>query len=241
MKKEIFITLCTRIAGFLGIEIQEFISDLATMLFDAFPQEAEEVAVQKMDIGSQKKVLRDNITTLLKATVFYVITKEGLCTKIMMSNESISTAFGFSLSNLFESNSISEVIVPAGATRIEAEAFKGTKIKKVILPSSIMEIGKWAFGCSDIKELTIPENVTNISVGMCHLCDELEVVTLPEGITMIDAYAFSGCTSLKAINIPESVTTIKRGAFADCPNLPEDVKARILEIGGEAALTEDIK
>lgn len=239
--KEIFITVCTRIADFLGIELQEFINQLTTLLFECFPKETEDVAIQKMDIGTQKKVLRDNITNLLKATVIYVITKDGLCTKIMVSNESSSTAFGFSLSNLFESNSISEVIVPAGATRIEEDAFRGTKIKKVILPSTVMEIGDWAFGSTDIKELMIPERVTNISTGMCHLCDELEVVTLPEGVTTIGAYAFSGCRALKTINIPDSVATIEREAFADCPNLPEDVKAKILEIGGEAAFTEAIK
>lgn len=223
------------------MELQAFITCLATMLFDAFPVEVEDVAVRKSSIVSRQKILRDNMTTLLKAEEILVITKDGICTKMMMNNGTTSTIFGFSLKYLFESNSISEVIVPAGATRIEEDAFKGTKIKKVILPSSIMEIGGWAFGCSDIKELTIPEKVTNISVGMCHLCDALEVVTLPEGITMIDAYAFKGCTSLKAINIPESVTIIKREAFANCPNLPGDVISRILEIGGEDAITETKK
>lgn len=234
--KELFITLCTKIASFFGMELQAFVSCLVTMLFDAFPKEAEDVAVKKIAIVSRHKILRENITTLLNAEEIFVITKDGICTKMMMNNGTTSTIFGFSLKYLFESNSISEVIVPAGATRIEEDAFRGTKIKKVILPSTVMEIGDWAFGSTDIRELSIPEKVTSISTGMCHLCDELEAVTLPEGITMIDAYAFKGCTSLKAINIPESVTTIEREAFADCPNLPDNVKARILELGGEAAL-----
>lgn len=236
--KELFITLCTKIVSFFGMELQAFITCLATMLFDAFPVEVEDVAVKKSSIVSRQKVLRDNITTLLNAEEIFVITKDGICTKMMMNNGTTSTIFGFSLKYIFENNNISEVIVPAGTTCLEKEAFQRAKITKVIMPSTVMEIKDWTFGSTDIKELTIPERVTNISVGMCHLCDELEVVTLPEGVTTIGAYAFKGCTSLKAINIPDSVATIKRGAFADCPNLPEDVKAKILEIGGEAAFTE---
>lgn len=239
MKKEVFIIVCTRIADFLGIELQEFITQLTTMLFDAFHVEVEDVAVKKSSIVSRQKILRDNMTTLLNSEEIYVITNEGVFTKILMDE---SKAFGFSLENLFNSGNISKVVVPGGTVRIEYRGFYHTrKIPAIILPPSIMEIGDWAFGSTDIKELTIPEEVTSISTGMCHLCDALEAVTLPEGITTIEAYAFKGCTSLKAINIPESVTTIEREAFANCPNLPGDVISRILEIGGEDAITETKK
>lgn len=237
MKKEIFITVCTKIACFLGIEIQEFITQLTTLLFDCFPKETEEVAIQEMDIGTQKKVLRDNITTLLKAEVIYVISKDGVCTKIMMDSGSSSSAtFGFNFRKMLSENQVSTVIIPEGMSEIEELAFEFCKIRAIIMPTSITRIGSGAFVGTDIKGITIPKGVTDIKYSTCRFCNYLEDVSLPAGIKTIEELAFEGCKSLKNINIPESVTIIERGAFADCPNLPDDVKARILEIGGEAAL-----
>lgn len=147
---------------------------------------------------------------------------------------------------LFNSNRVTEVIIPNSVTKIENSAFAScVNLTSVIIPNSVTEIGNNAFdccssltditipdsvttiggsafsNCKSLTSLTIPNSITEISVWMFAYCENLSSITIPDSITKIDFNAFSGCKSLSSIIISDSVTDIGWWAFSDCTSLAD--------------------
>ena len=118
------------------------------------------------------------------------------------------------------------------------------RVSRIEIPGTVETIGEHAFAWTAIREMVFPPRIKEIPSGVCCGCSELEAVILPEGVTKIGHSAFRYCEKLKEIIIPATVEEIGGLAFERCA-LPEDVKQRILAIGGAAAFkevdTEDAK
>ena len=118
-------------------------------------------------------------------------------------------------------NSIKNIDVQSGATRIGGNAFNGcTALSSVTISNSVTVMGSWAFcDCKSLTSITIPEGVINIRDNVFGNCSSLTSVTIPNSVTSIDSYAFYDCSSLTSITIPNSVTSIGSYAFKDCSSL----------------------
>ena len=101
----------------------------------------------------------------------------------------------------FKTNTVKEVIIPEGVTKIEKNAFADKLIHKVSFPKSLTHICSGAFNnCQDLKVITFDDN--------CHL-------------TIIEEYAFSNCVNLTSINFPNNLKEIQYNAFFACEKLKE--------------------
>lgn len=154
-------------------------------------------------------------------------------------------------------NSVAEVIIEEGVTKIGRDAFAECNIlRKVSLPQSMRHIGMSAFagcialdsialpygiitieeqafsGCSTLMEIIIPDSVNELGRSAFSDCIALKNITLGQGISSINAFTFSGCIKLSSIDIPDNIITINEKAFMDCSALTE-VKfgSRLQEIG----------
>ena len=128
---------------------------------------------------------------------------------------------------------VTELVVPEGVTKIGANAFSdSTTLAKVSLPASLTSLDKTAFG-SSVKTLDVAcslyfygsalrKGVQTLTVT-AKLVDsfsdwyELKTANLV-GVETIEEGAFSGCTSLETVNMP----ALKTGAeqvFTRCQNL----------------------
>lgn len=56
----------------------------------------------------------------------------------------------------------SNVLIPAGVTRIESSAFALIQLASVTIPNTVTSIGQWTFGFGLMTSLIIPESVTTI-------------------------------------------------------------------------------
>lgn len=108
----------------------------------------------------------------------------------------------------------------------------------LVIPSSIVSIEESAFYMMDIKHLHLEARLVELPNTLCCNCGSLTSVHLPDTLERIRHSAFRFCRNLKDINIPDSVHTIDDLAFEDCNSLPEDTRAKILEIGGPEAFGE---
>lgn len=106
---------------------------------------------------------------------------------------------------------------------------------ELIIPESVVSIQDDAFFMMDIKRLLIEARIVELPGWVCCSCSSLTSVHLPDTLEKIGQSAFRLCNNLTDINIPDSVNTIERLAFEGCNALPEETKARILEIGGPEA------
>jgi len=98
-----------------------------------------------------------------------------------------------------------EIELPADATEVSDEAFKGLKdLKSVKIPEGVTRIGRSAFeGCTGLTSITIPESVTSIEDGAFRGCTGLTSITIPESVTSIGSNAFYGCDSLASVYVTD--------------------------------------
>ena len=80
---------------------------------------------------------------------------------------------------------ITEVTIARGVTKIAPEIFKG---------------------CSSLAAVTIPDSVTTIGDGAFAECSSLAAATIPDSVTTIGEGAFERCTALEGIAQARSVT-----------------------------------
>ncbi len=115
----------------------------------------------------------------------------------------------------------SNVVIPAGVTRIGSEAFSGcSSLQSVVIPAGVTRIGSEAFdGCSSLQSVVIPQGVTQIGSKAFSGCSSLQSVVIPQGVTKIGSSAFWHCSSLLSVEIPEGVTGIWGESFAGCRSL----------------------
>lgn len=112
------------------------------------------------------------------------------------------------------------------------------RVSQIEIPGTVETIEEDAFAWTAIQKMVFPPRIKEIPSCVCCGCSELEAVILPEGVTKIGHFAFRFCKKLKEINVPSTVEEIGELAFERCDLLPEDVKQRILAIGGAAAFKE---
>ena len=108
----------------------------------------------------------------------------------------------------------------------------------IVIPSSIVSIQEEAFFMMRITSLLIEARIVELPSAVCCHCRKLTSVHLPDTLEKIRHSAFRFCDNLKDINIPDSVHTIEDLAFGECKSLPEETRAKILEIGGPEAFGE---
>lgn len=144
----------------------------------------------------------------------------------------------------FAGTAVTEMSLPAGMTRLEAEAFKNClnlrrvtgggrvttlgdyafsgcgSLVEMYLGSSVKTIGSYAFDqCTALKEMVLPQGVTAIKDGTFRDCSGLSSVTIPGGVKSVGTDAFSGCVSLTSVTIPNGVKNIGNRAFRACRSL----------------------
>ena len=144
-------------------------------------------------------------------------------------------------------NSIKNVVIPDGTTKIAAEAFVGCKqLKTVLIPDSITSIGDDAFYyCSRIESLVVTTgNKKYHSANNCIIETETKklivgcktsIIPSDGSVTSIGESTFSSCSSLTSITIPDSVTFISDRAFYNCSGLTSvTIGNSVTSIGSEA-------
>ena len=118
------------------------------------------------------------------------------------------------------------------------QAFREYVGEELVVPQSVIAIEDGAFEFMDFKQLIIGARILELPLCICCGCDELTSVRLPETIVTIGHSAFRFCGKLSNINIPDSVHTIGKLAFQGCNCLPDETRAKILQIGGPEAFEE---
>ena len=149
----------------------------------------------------------------------------------------------------FNSNTVGELIIPNGVTKVGDYAFYNlSSITKIVIADSVTEIGSYAFsGCSTLKDITIPfigktatstekfgyifgtvpSTLKKVKVTLdttipsyaFQNCDFIESITLPTTITSIGDCAFQNCKGIKEMNLGSALTTIGQYAFDGCIGL----------------------
>lgn len=103
---------------------------------------------------------------------------------------------------------------------------------EIVIPKTVVSIEADALELMDFKRLRIESRILELPWCVCCNCHELTVVHLPDTLEKIGFSAFRFCRSLSEINIPDSLQIIEESAFEGCDALPDDTRAKILEIGG---------
>ncbi len=128
---------------------------------------------------------------------------------------------------------VTELVIPEGVTKIGASAFSGnTALVKVSLPASLTSLDKTAFS-SSVKTLDVAcgldfygselrkgvQTLTVTAKSVDSFSGWYELVTANlVGVETIDSSAFDGCTSLETVNMPALKTGAKH-VFTRCQNL----------------------
>ena len=140
----------------------------------------------------------------------------------------------------------SDIVIPARATEIGAEAFRwnykiksvkfeqgsqmqkiGTRafddcrsLTRIDLPAKLTTIGRYAFGgCESLVQIDFPDTLTAINEGAFQNCTMLSSVIIPCNITKLENDAFDGCTSLSYVKIESVKIEESGGAFSGCNSL----------------------
>ena len=142
------------------------------------------------------------------------------------------------------SKNCESVVIPAGVTEIDKEAFSGCPATVINLPEGIKKISSFCFYNSAIKEMIIPEGVEEIEDNAFCQCYSLEKVIIPSTCKKIGEAAFKGCSSLASVEIGEGVESLGDYCFNGCSVLTKiAIPDGCCELGnfcfeGCAALTE---
>ena len=137
-----------------------------------------------------------------------------------------------------------DVTIPSGVTKIDADAFYYDEdLLSVSLPSSVTVIEDYAFcECYSLTSVTLSENLTRIGryafafdmeitsislpsslntlgYGAFYYCSSLESIAVPSGVTALKGYTFAYCTNLASISLSSGLKRISEGALYYCPEL----------------------
>lgn len=127
------------------------------------------------------------------------------------------------------------VIIPEGATFIDAEVFKNLPNVTTVYVNGQCEMETWGYVMDSkgttlqtsvfggdlipLKKLVFGEGVTSLPGNVCYDNKTLESVTIPSGVTVIPSNAFCRCALLNEVVLNESLETIEVNAFASCISL----------------------
>lgn len=177
-------------------------------------------------IGDSAKSLELNAFRLCKN-----LKKAVISDKVTEMNE-----FAFSWCD-----SLKEVDLPAGISRIGISAFQGcNSLESIYIPDKVTIIDEQAFSkCTALKEVRLPESMYWLSNECFDGCESLEEIDIPASVEIIDAMAFSNCTALKEVRFaPEpKLREFGPNAFEGCTEMDiitPDPFTALERIGGHA-------
>lgn len=76
----------------------------------------------------------------------------------------------------------------------------GAPITEVVIPAGITKIPAYAFfNCRSLVRVTVPDGVTAINPGAFANCTNLESISIPTTLQIIGTDAFAGCHSLQTV------------------------------------------
>ena len=135
---------------------------------------------------------------------------------------------------------LTELIIPSGTTKINANAFSGCSIQSVTIPASITTVGDYAFyACENLSAVKISDlsawcklsfafyndyNATYVSNPLyyahnLYLNNQLITqLVIPDDVTKINEFVFAGA-NFTSVVMSNNVDEICRGAFYVCDNL----------------------
>ena len=122
------------------------------------------------------------------------------------------------------------ITLPAGVTKIGAQAFSGTSITSIDL-KNVTEIGDEAFAYTYLMSI-ISDKVTYVGDGAFKGCAYLVTADFSNA-EYIGSEAFAGDSVLTIVNI-KNAKTVADGAFADCVELSELTMNKVEVIGANA-------
>ena len=137
----------------------------------------------------------------------------------------------------FYNGSLTEVTIPSSVTNIGQNAFyECDSIRNVVIPDGVTKIENWTFNrCSGLTSVSLPNSVMHIGDAAFYQCYNLEDVTIPAGVTNIGNLAFYMCPKLMSLSIPESVRRLGGGVFYGCSGLTDvQIPANVTQIEWEA-------
>lgn len=163
-------------------------------------------------------------------------------TDIDFGSPAMANALFSSMNALRFDDSITEITVPAGVTKLGYGVFsymKGLKSVK-FEGNGLTEVGSQAFANDPaLTTVELPESVTTVGYAAFQNCSSLASIDLPDGITSMAQDIFQGtkiehidipshltslycvfenCTTLKSVTIPAGVTDVTY-AFRKCTGL----------------------
>ncbi|MDO4413595.1 MAG: leucine-rich repeat protein [Erysipelotrichaceae bacterium] len=96
---------------------------------------------------------------------------------------------------------LSDLVVPAGITAINAYAFYGcTSLQTAVIPEGVTYMGAYAFTyCSNLSHVVINEGISTIGMRTFYGCSKLQDITIPTSLNTVQPYAFEGCGSLSDV------------------------------------------
>ncbi|MBQ3137710.1 MAG: leucine-rich repeat protein [Clostridia bacterium] len=129
---------------------------------------------------------------------------------------------------------ITELTVSDGISRIEERAFSGMKATRITFSDSVTYIGDYVFArCASLENVTLSANLEYIGHSAFRGTIKLKKIALPDSLTKMGGGVFSG-SGIKTIKIPAGLTEIP-GLTFDFSELTEiTIPATVKEIGGGA-------
>lgn len=132
------------------------------------------------------------------------------------------------LTNYYGWNSVSEIVIPDGVTRIAAPAFQHCHYaSSITIPNSVESIGSGAFSWSTIMSIEIPGSVKIIEKEAFFNC-KVSTILINDGVESIGDEAFALSHELTKVTLPNSVRFIGKRAF-NCRNLKDIVIPKEIE------------
>ena len=118
-------------------------------------------------------------------------------------------------------DNITEVILPAGTTKIPSNAFRNfTGLEKITIPEGVEELAANSFdGCINLKEVILPKESLRIIRGsVFNNTPALKTIELPNTIENLTSSAFKGA-GFETLTLPECITEVPANLLQDAPNL----------------------
>lgn len=137
--------------------------------------------------------------------------------------------------------SLKEVDLPAGISRIGISAFQGcNSLESIYIPDKVSIIDEQAFSkCTALKNVRLSDSMYWLSNECFDGCESLTEIDVPASVEIIDAMAFSNCTALKEVRFEPGSKLREFGpnAFEGCKEMDiitPDPFTALERIGGHA-------
>lgn len=139
--------------------------------------------------------------------------------------------------NAFNDAAVQGVTLPQTVTTIEDGAFVDSALTSIAFPNSVTAVGDYVFeGCASLRSASMGAGLKKLGCRMFFECSSLSNVNLGK-VTDLDCLAFGYCTALKNIAIPKGTKAILDGTFGYCTALQSvSIPSTVKEIAYQAFL-----